>query len=40
MGGRIYWKDGTYFILRYKLVYMRVEFEPLPKQHPARWSIK
>lgn len=39
MGGCIYWKDGRYYNLRYEIVYLRTEFDPLPRQHKRAWSV-
>lgn len=39
MGGCIYWKDGRYYNLRYKYVYLRTTFEPVPKRNKPAWSV-
>lgn len=38
-GGCIWWNDGRFYNLRYEYIYLRTEFEPLPKMKPRAWSV-
>lgn len=43
MGGSIHYKDGrkqSTWILGYEYVYVRTEFEPLPKENQPAWRIR
>lgn len=42
MGGSIHYRDGrklAIWNLGYEYIYLRVEFEPIPKMPQPRWRI-